>query len=122
MTAFFGVRTRVPTTVAMEFAASWKPLMKSKASATNTTKRTKLIGAARGSGGLQHDLLEDVRDVFAAVRGRFENLVDLLPFHERDRILFRLEEVSDGNAVQAVGFVLEAADLHAAFLDRRGWV
>src|SRR5450830_718459 len=119
-TAFFGVRTRVPTTVAMEFAASWKPLMKSKASATNTTKRTKLIGEARGSGGLQDDLLENVRDVLAAVRGLFENLVDLFPFHERDRILFRLEEVSDGNAVQAVGFVLEAVDLHDDFQDRRG--
>ena len=29
-----GVRTRVATTVAMELAASWKPLMKSKTSAT----------------------------------------------------------------------------------------
>src|ERR1019366_6993372 len=93
--------------------------MKSKASATNTTKRTKVIGEARGSGGLQDDLLENVRDVLAAVRGLFENLVDLLPFHELDRILFRLEEVSDGNAVQAVGFVLEAVDLHADFQDRR---
>ncbi len=27
MTAFPGVRTRVETTVAIEFAASWKPLM-----------------------------------------------------------------------------------------------
>src|SRR5664279_1866023 len=94
--------------------------MKSKASATNTTKRTKVIGEARGSGGLQDDLLENVRDVLAAVRSLFENLVDLLPFHEHDRILFRLEEVSDGNAVQSVGFVLEAVDLHADFQDRRG--
>ncbi len=42
-TAIFGVRTRVPTTVAIEFAASWKPLMKSNASATKTTKRMKPI-------------------------------------------------------------------------------
>ena len=33
-TAMSGVSTRVETTVAMELAASWKPLMKSKASAT----------------------------------------------------------------------------------------
>ena len=33
-TACIGVRTRVPTTVAIEFAASWKPFMKSNASAT----------------------------------------------------------------------------------------
>ena len=34
-TAWRGERTRVETTVAMELAASWKPLMKSKASATS---------------------------------------------------------------------------------------
>lgn len=33
-TAFTGLSTRVPTTVAIEFAESWKPLMKSKANAT----------------------------------------------------------------------------------------
>ena len=33
-TACPGERTRVETTVAIEFAASWKPLMKSNASAT----------------------------------------------------------------------------------------
>ena len=35
-TARFGDSTRVDTTVAMELAASWKPLMKSKMSATAT--------------------------------------------------------------------------------------
>ena len=39
-TAAVGDRTRVDTTVAMEFAASWNPLMKSKASATSTIART----------------------------------------------------------------------------------
>ena len=46
-TAIRGVRTRVPTTVAIEFAASWKPLMKSNASATRTTKKTKDIVVGR---------------------------------------------------------------------------
>ncbi len=36
MTAFPGVSTRVETTVAMELAASWKPLRKSKMNATRT--------------------------------------------------------------------------------------
>src|SRR5258706_3392074 len=45
-TARFGVRTRVPTTVAMEFAASWKPLMKSNASATTRTKSVNAMGGA----------------------------------------------------------------------------
>ncbi len=40
MTAWSGVRTRVETTVAIEFAASWKPLMKSKTSATKMMKTT----------------------------------------------------------------------------------
>jgi hypothetical protein len=39
MTATPGESTRVATTVAMEFALSWKPLMKSKAKATATIAR-----------------------------------------------------------------------------------
>ena len=41
MTAFLGERTLVETIVAMEFAESWKPLMKSKTSATKTMKTTR---------------------------------------------------------------------------------
>ena len=36
-TACQGLSTPVDTTVAMEFAASWKPFMKSKASASSTS-------------------------------------------------------------------------------------
>src|SRR5256885_12505945 len=39
-TAADGDKTRVETTEAMEFAASWNPFMKSKASATRTMART----------------------------------------------------------------------------------
>ena len=39
-TACLGVRTRVETTVAMEFAESWKPLIKSKTYAVRTIKMT----------------------------------------------------------------------------------
>src|SRR6266446_3375887 len=39
-TACKGVSTRVDTTVAIELAASWKPLMKSKTRATRTMKTT----------------------------------------------------------------------------------
>ena len=42
-TATPGERTRVETTVAIELALSWKPLMKSKTRATATIRRTKLI-------------------------------------------------------------------------------
>ena len=37
ITACQGLSTCVETTVAMEFAASWKPFMKSNASASNTS-------------------------------------------------------------------------------------
>ncbi len=40
-TARRGERTRVETTVAIELAESWKPLMKSKTKATRTIRRTK---------------------------------------------------------------------------------
>ena len=39
-TAANGLRTRVPTIVAMEFAESWKPLMKSKMNAIRTIAAT----------------------------------------------------------------------------------
>ena len=39
-TAFMGVSTRVETTVAIELAASWKPLMKSKPRATRISPAT----------------------------------------------------------------------------------
>ena len=39
-TAQSGESTRVETTVAMEFAASWKPLMKSNARATRMSPTT----------------------------------------------------------------------------------
>src|SRR4051812_43443258 len=38
MTAHCGRRTRVDTMVAIEFAASWNPLMKSNANATTTIR------------------------------------------------------------------------------------
>jgi hypothetical protein len=44
-TAAEGDSTRVETTVAMEFAASWNPLIKSKASATRMIASTKIAPA-----------------------------------------------------------------------------
>src|SRR5688572_7990603 len=53
ITARMGVRSRVDTIVAIEFAASWKPLIRSKIRATamvTTTTVVTLIGAFCGSG------------------------------------------------------------------------
>jgi hypothetical protein len=47
-TACSGVSTRVDTTVAIELAASWKPLMKSKTSATKTMKTMRESTAQAG--------------------------------------------------------------------------
>src|SRR5690606_11307280 len=51
-TANRGDSTRVETTVAMELAASWKPLTKSKARATATTTMTKNSMGRRGASGV----------------------------------------------------------------------
>ena len=47
MTAIRGVRTRVETTVAIELAASWKPLVKSNTSASRTMAMTLEEGQVR---------------------------------------------------------------------------
>ncbi len=46
-TAFWGESTRVDTTVAMEFAASWKPFRKSKTRATTMMKTRRSVSWAR---------------------------------------------------------------------------
>src|ERR1700709_2079570 len=44
-TALLGDSTRVETTVAIEFAASWKPFRKSNVRATKTMKTTRAVAA-----------------------------------------------------------------------------
>src|SRR5574341_557901 len=85
-------RARVEMQVAMALAVSWKPLMKSNASAETVTSAT---SANELSGILERYPFEDVRRVLAAVGGRLQGLVDFLPFEDCDRILLVLEEVRD---------------------------
>src|SRR4051812_14313709 len=75
-TAQRGLMAPVETIVAIEFAASWKPLRKSKAIAT-TIRNTTMWNVMPMSGVLEHDAFDDVRDVLAAVGHRLEILVDL---------------------------------------------
>ena len=74
-----GVRTFVETTVAIAFAASWKPLMYSNAMAASTTmmNRTMRRASGGGLGILEHDLENDVPRVAAAVDHFFEKLVEI---------------------------------------------
>ena len=74
-----GVRTFVETTVAIAFAASWKPLMYSNAMAASTTmmNRTMRRVSGFGLGILEHDLENDISRVAAAVDHFFEKLVEI---------------------------------------------
>src|SRR5258705_66549 len=84
-TAWWGFSTRVETTVAIEFAASWKPFMKSKASATSTSPITMLRlsweASIRPSRVFQDDAFDDVGDVLAAVGDGLEEIVDHAQLH-----------------------------------------
>src|SRR5512133_250080 len=117
-TATSGDSTRVETTVAIEFAASWKPLMKSKASATRmratTTKIMEDLALGEGLGALrvlQDHALDHVRHVLGAIGGRLDEIDDLLPLHDDERVVPALEQLRHGVAGQRVGLVLE--EVHA---------
>src|SRR5688572_3431474 len=128
-TAHWGRSTRVETIVAIEFAASWKPLMTSKANATPTVKmtriQTKSISQMRvkgrpapESGVLEDDALENVGHRLTAIGGALEVLVDVLPLDDRYRVSGVIEEPGNGLAKEAIALVLEAMDLDAPLLDR----
>src|SRR5919198_1458165 len=108
-TACSGVSTRVETTVAMELAASWKPLMKSKRRATMTMKTTRVSIARTGSGHLEDDPFGD----------DLHRLVDLLPLDDLDGIAGLVEERRQAVAQQVVGSVLESIDLDRMLVEPR---
>src|SRR5258705_12280567 len=91
--------------------------MKSKASATPMSAMTARRLASIRSGVLDDDALEDVGDVLAAIGGLFEEVQDLLPFHDDDGVLFILEQRRHGGLMGAVRLVLEAVGLHGALPD-----
>src|SRR5262245_17902139 len=84
-TAFWGERTRVDTTVAMELAASWKPFRKSNVRATRMMKRT-AGSMGKGSGVLDDHVPDGVCVLLALVAGVFQALVDLLPLEDVHRV------------------------------------
>src|SRR5512134_672167 len=107
-------RARVEMQVAMALAVSWKPLMKSNASAATITSAR---SANELSGILERYPFEDVRRVLAAVRGRLQGLVDLLPLEDHDGILLMLEQIRDCVPADAVGLVLQRVHLDAVLVD-----
>src|SRR3954470_2863017 len=107
-TAASGLRTRVPTIVAMEFAESWKPLMKSNRKAITTIATTYETTA---SGVLDGDALHRVRDAHALVDRDLERLVDLLPANHLERIRRPREQRAHRLVVDRVALLLEFLDL-----------
>src|ERR671937_189752 len=108
-TAIRGDSTRVDTTVAIEFAASWKPLKKSNASATKTTNTSAMSGVC--SGMLQGDRLDGVRDVLARVDGRLHLIDDVLPLQDVHGPELARVQAGHGLPVDPVPLVLQAVHL-----------
>src|SRR5918995_3453040 len=110
MTASRGVRTLVETTVAIELAASWKPLVKSNTSARTTIAMT---DRSARSGMLDDHGLHRVGHVLEAVESLLQLLDDVLPDqHVAGRVLgVEVVEVGPGPAVEPVAVVLELVDV-----------
>src|SRR3989442_12024228 len=117
-----GLSTRVETTVAIELAASWKPFMKSKTSATRIRNTTisKLIDMRPGSGILDDDTLDDIGHVLALVGDRLEVLVDLLQLDQLAGVGLVAEKLRHGRAQDLVRVGLQPVDLGADFHDSLG--
>src|SRR4249919_1719454 len=102
-TACIGVSTLVATTVAMELAVSWKPLMNSNTNAVAMTSRSR-VSTAGSSGVLQYDLVHHVAGIAAAVDGFFQQFEQVL----EDQVAHRIGFARIGFAIeledQAVGF------------------
>src|SRR3954471_14888504 len=108
-TAMLGGRARVEIEVATTLAVSWKPFVKSKASAvamTSTKSRSEST-----SGVLQDDGLEHVGAQLRGVDAALEALVDVLPADHGHRVDAVVEQRRHRLAGHAVAVVLEAVDL-----------
>src|SRR5512146_1382972 len=121
-----GERTRVETLVAMAFAVSWKPFVKSKATATRIVRIRKarltlspvlaLTAASSGSGRwmrsgiFQQHPMEYIGNIFAAIDGALQMVVHLLPFENDQRVGLQ-KQCLDRVAVHFVTLIFEAVDL-----------
>src|SRR3954447_1011112 len=115
-TATRGVIARVDTDVAIAFAVSWKPLVKSKAIAVATTiQRTASECTALPI--LDDDARDDVHRGLRGVDRILEALEDVLPPDDHHRVDPPLEQRGDALAQDAVALVLEPVDLHRVVVD-----
>src|SRR5690606_38204498 len=106
-TACIGESTLVATTVAIELAVSWKPLMYSNTSAVITTIRTRVSIVAARSGVLEHDFVGDHARLAAAVDRLFQDLEEFLEQEHLQRIEPARIDVAVQLQHQPVGLVLQ---------------
>ncbi len=118
-TAVRGESARVETLVAIAFAVSWKPFVKSKKSATDDDRdEREVLHCLATSGVLDDDVRDDVRRRLAGVERSLERLVDVLPADDDQRVdPLVAEERGERVAEDAVAFVLERLDLDECLLD-----
>src|ERR1700676_3554269 len=113
-TARKGVRTRVETTVAMEFAASCQPFENSNASVSMMTARRRLNGST-WSGALQHYAFYHIGDIFALVDGGLDDLKNLFPLDDLNRIGFFIEKLGDQCTAETITVIFKTIDFDAVF-------
>src|SRR3989338_4121380 len=87
-TAFLGLKTLVATTVAIEFAESWKPFTKSNIRAIAITIITKVK-----SGMLYHYAFNYIGHILAFVCDAFQKLIHLFVFYNVNGILEKMEQL-----------------------------
>src|SRR5688572_29368672 len=80
-------------------------------SARPTRRMTMTSWRSMGSGVLHRDAIEHVADVLAAVGGRLQMPVELLPLDDLDRVLLVVEQRDDRLLVDDIAFVLQPIDL-----------
>src|ERR1041384_7705387 len=114
ITAWRGVSTFVETTVAIELAVSWKPLMYSKTSATKMTTKTRSM---RWSGIFQGDLSNDIAGIAAAVDNFFEQFVEVLQDDDLECLVFAPKQISVKHHHVLVGFAFEKLQLVVQLFD-----
>src|ERR687885_3066459 len=88
-TATRGGKARVPTAVPMAFAVSWKPLVKSKKSATAMVRARRRVEA---SGILRRDAFQHVRHRLAAVERILQESVQIFELDNLQRLMLSAEE------------------------------
>ena len=109
MTALPGERTFVATTVAMEFAVSWKPLMNSNTNAAKITSNNR-VNIGVDSGVFQDDLVGNDTGFTATVDCFFENVKKLFQQKRIRRIELARINFAMHFQQQTVGFGFNDAE------------